>query len=99
MRGPFSTPITPLPGSFFHADSKAVSVHWELMFTRSLPPAADMGRQGQILGEIARMVDDGRIRSTLTERLSPIGVATLAHAHRKVDSGTMRGKIALEGWA
>jgi zinc-binding alcohol dehydrogenase family protein len=79
--------------------AKSVSIHWELMFTRSLPPAADMGRQGQILGEIARMVDDGRIRSTLTERLSPIGVATLAHAHRKVDSGTMRGKIALEGWA
>lgn len=78
--------------------AKSVSIHWELMFTRSLPPAADMGRQGQILGEIARLVDAGRIRSTLTERLSPIAVSTLVEAHRKVESGSMRGKIALEGW-
>lgn len=79
--------------------AKSVSVHWEMMFTRSNPPATNMGRQGEILGEIARLVETGRIRSTLTERLSPIGVPTLIEAHRKVESGTMRGKIALEGWA
>jgi hypothetical protein len=32
MRGPFSTPITPLPGSLFHADPHnllaAIVIHW-----------------------------------------------------------------------
>ncbi|MDQ1153384.1 zinc-binding dehydrogenase [Brevundimonas sp. SORGH_AS_0993] len=78
--------------------AKSVSIHWELMFTRSNPPGTNRARQGEILGEIARIVEAGRIRSTLTERLSPIGVQTLTEAHRKMESGAMRGKVALEGW-
>jgi NADPH:quinone reductase len=78
---------------------KSVSVHWELMYTRSNHVALDMGRQGRIIGELADLVEAGRIRTTLTERLSPISVANLKEAHARVESGTMRGKIALEGWS
>ena len=98
MRGPFSTPITPLPGSFFHADSKAVSVHWELMFTRSLFGTPDMAEQGRLLDTVAELVDASRIRTTATETLSPISAATLTEAHRRIESATTRGKIVLEGW-
>jgi NADPH:quinone reductase len=78
--------------------SKSISVHWELMYTRSLFPNLDMGQQGRILGQIADLADAGRLRSTLTERLSPINVANLKLAHTMVESAGMRGKVVLEGW-
>lgn len=77
---------------------KAVSLHWELMFTRSLFETADMAEQGALLAEVARLIDDGKIVTTLTERLQPISAANLKQAHTVVESGTAIGKIALEGW-
>jgi len=78
---------------------KSISIHWEYMFTRSVFGTADMAAQGRILGEVAALVDAGKLRSTLSERLSPINAANLVHAHALIESGTMRGKIVLEGWA
>ncbi|MGT9857138.1 zinc-binding alcohol dehydrogenase family protein, partial [Citrobacter freundii complex sp. 2025EL-00205] len=49
---------------------KAVSIHHELMFTRSLYGTPDMDEQGKILNSLAVLVDDGKIRTTLTEKLS-----------------------------
>ena len=77
---------------------KAVSIHHELMFTRALYQTPDMGEQGRILNEIARLVDDGRIRTTLTDTLSPINAENLKKAHALIESGTARGKIVLEGF-
>ena len=77
---------------------KAVSVHWELMFTRSLFQTEDMAEQGRLLDEVGRLVDAGRLRSTLTEVLQPIDAANLAKAHALIESGRARGKIVLEGW-
>jgi zinc-binding alcohol dehydrogenase family protein len=77
---------------------KAVSIHWELMFTRAIFETADMGEQGRILAEVARLVDAGTIRTTLTETLSPINAANLKQAHALIESGTARGKIVLEGF-
>jgi len=77
---------------------KSVSVHWELMFTRPLFETADMAEQGRLLDRVADLVEAGRMRSTLTETLSPIGPATLAEAHRRLESGSTRGKIVVEGW-
>ena len=47
---------------------KAVSIHHELMFTRSLYGTPDMDEQGKILNSLAVLVDDGKIRTTLTEK-------------------------------
>ena len=78
---------------------KSVSIHWELMYTRSLFDTLDMAEQGRALGEIADLVDAGKIRTTLTERLSPINAANLKRAHKLLESATTRGKIVLEGWS
>lgn len=77
---------------------KAVSVHWEFMFTRPMFMTADMAEQGRLLDEVARLVDAGRIRSTLAERFGPIDAANLLRAHALVESGRARGKIVLEGF-
>lgn len=78
--------------------AKAVSIHWELMFTRSLFQTPDMGMQGEILNEVAGLLDDGRIRSTATESLGAISAANLKRAHAAIESGTARGKLVLEGF-
>ena len=77
---------------------KAVSLHWELMFTRSLFETPDMAEQGRLLNEVATLVDAGRIRSTATEVAGKIDAATLRAVHARIESGTARGKIVLEGF-
>ena len=78
--------------------SKAISLHWELMFTRSLFTTPDMAEQGKLLNEVAALVDAGRIRSTATEVAGTIDAATLIRAHAQIETGTARGKIVLEGF-
>lgn len=51
--------------------NKSVSIHWELMFTRSMFGTADIAEQGKLLNKVSRLVDEGAIRTTMTERLSP----------------------------
>ena len=77
---------------------KAVSIHHELMFTRSLYGTPDMDEQGKILNSLSVLVDDGKIRTTLTEKLSPINAANLKTVHALIESGAARGKIVLEGF-
>ncbi len=77
---------------------KSVSVHWELMFTRSMFETADMAEQGVLLNEVSRLVDDGTIRTTLAENFGTINAANLKRAHRLIESGKAMGKIALEGF-
>lgn len=78
--------------------SKSLSFHWEMMFTRSLFQTPDMAMQGQLLAEVAGLVDEGRLRSTLTETLRPIDAAQLKRAHALIESGRTRGKVVLEGF-
>lgn len=77
---------------------KAVSIHWELMFTRSIFQTADMSEQGRILGQVAQLVDEGRIQTTATSTLTPINAANLRQAHALLESGRARGKVVLEGF-
>jgi NADPH:quinone reductase len=77
---------------------KSISVHWELMFTRSIFNTVDIAEQGKLLNEVSRLVDEGVLRSTLTERYSPINAANLKRVHRLIESGRARGKVILEGF-
>ncbi len=79
--------------------SKAVTVAWEFMFTRSSFGTPDMARQGFILNEVAALVDAGVIVTTLTNTLGALSPATLAEAHRLAESGKSIGKTALPGIA
>ncbi|MEG3163120.1 zinc-binding alcohol dehydrogenase family protein [Sphingomonas sp. PB2P19] len=77
---------------------KSVSIHWELMFTRSVFETADMGEQGIILRDVARLVDAGRVKTTLGENFGTIDAANLRRAHARIESHTAKGKIVLEGF-
>ncbi len=77
---------------------KSASFSWELMFTRPLFKTEDMIRQHEILDEVAGWIDAGRLRTTMTEHLSPIDAANLRSAHEKLESGRMIGKVVLSGW-
>jgi zinc-binding alcohol dehydrogenase family protein len=77
---------------------KALSLHWEMMFTRPMFDTADVAEQGRLLARIAALVDAGRVRTTVSEQLRPINAANLRRAHELVESGRMRGKIVLSGF-
>ncbi|OCJ11802.1 Zn-dependent oxidoreductase [Rhizobium sp. AC27/96] len=77
---------------------KAVSIHWELMFTRPLFNTADMIEQHKLLTKVAELVDAGKIRSTLTETAGTINAANLKKAHALVETGKMKGKVVLAGF-
>ncbi|MBK8458700.1 MAG: zinc-binding alcohol dehydrogenase family protein [Phyllobacteriaceae bacterium] len=77
---------------------KSVSLHWELMFTRSLFETPDLTKQHDLLGKVAELVESGRIRSTISEHFGMITAENLLKAHAMVESGRARGKIVLEGF-
>ena len=77
---------------------KAVSIHWEMMFTRSLFTTEDIARQGEILDTVACLIDAGKIRSTATESFGTINAENLKRAHALIESGKAKGKIVLEGF-
>ncbi|WP_148431436.1 zinc-binding dehydrogenase, partial [Komagataeibacter intermedius] len=47
---------------------------------------------------VSRLVDDGRIRTTLGRNLGLITAANLREAHALIESGQAKGKIVLEGF-
>jgi zinc-binding alcohol dehydrogenase family protein len=77
---------------------KSISLHWEFMYTRPLFGTADMARQGETLREVARLVDAGAVKSTMTEHYGPVCAANLLRAHALLESGRARGKVVLEGF-
>jgi len=77
---------------------KAISLHWELMFTRSLFETDDMIRQHEILTKVASLVDQGIIKTTLSEHYGAINAENLRKAHAMLESHKARGKIVLEGF-
>src|SRR6201999_1209455 len=77
---------------------KAVSVHWESMFTRSSFQTPDMIGQHDLLNDVADLIDKGVLRTTLDQSFGTINAANLKRAHALLESGKSRGKIVLEGW-
>jgi zinc-binding alcohol dehydrogenase family protein len=77
---------------------KSAGLVWEGMFARALFQTPDMIEQHNLLNEIARLVDAGAIRHTMTEHFGRIDAANLKRAHARVESGAMRGKLVLEGF-
>jgi zinc-binding alcohol dehydrogenase family protein len=77
---------------------KCVSIHWELMFTRSLFQTPDMIEQHRLLNEVSRLLDAGTLRSTMTANAGRIDVAGLQRVHALVESGRSIGKTVLAGF-
>jgi zinc-binding alcohol dehydrogenase family protein len=76
--------------------AKCVSIHPELMFTRSTFGAADMIEQHRLLNETAQLVDRGVVRTTMTTPFGRLNAADLKRAHAQLEGGTTIGKIVLE---
>ncbi|MEQ9946296.1 zinc-binding alcohol dehydrogenase family protein [Pectobacterium aroidearum] len=77
---------------------KSISLHWELMYTRSIYQTEDMIEQHRHLNRVSKMVDDGQLKSTVAEHFGTINAANLRRAHELLESGKARGKIVLEGF-
>lgn len=77
---------------------KSISLHWELMFTRPLFETPDMIAQHRLLDDVAALIDDGVIRTTLAQDLGPINARNLKRAHEIIESGRSKGKIVLTGF-
>jgi zinc-binding alcohol dehydrogenase family protein len=78
--------------------SKSISLHWELMFTRSMFGTPDMIEQHKLLNEVAALVDAGKVKTTWAQTVGSINAANLLQAHRLVESGRVFGKVVLAGW-
>src|SRR6201996_2449183 len=78
--------------------NKSISFSWEFMFTRPLYKPVDLAEQHELLDRVAGLVDEGTIRTTMTQELGPINAATLREAHRLVEAGRMVGKAVVAGW-
>lgn len=77
---------------------KAVSLHWESMFTRSSFQTDDMIAQHNLLDDVASLIDNGVLRTTLDKVLGKINAANLKQAHALLEGGRSTGKLVLEGW-
>ena len=97
-QGKFGLIDDPAPIDVRLLKQKSVSLHWELMFTRSLFSTVDMLAQHRILNEIAEAVDSRLIVTTLGEHYGSISAANLKRAHALIEAGRARGKIVLEGF-
>ncbi|WP_432571041.1 zinc-binding alcohol dehydrogenase family protein [Kineococcus sp. SYSU DK005] len=75
--------------------SRSIAWHWELMFTRSLFTTPDIAEQQRLLGEVAALVDAGRVRTTLTTAIGDFSAAGLRKAHRLVETGRTVGKVVV----
>ncbi|MCO5151717.1 MULTISPECIES: zinc-binding alcohol dehydrogenase family protein [unclassified Shinella] len=77
---------------------KSISLHWELMFTRSLFSTADIEKQHALLNRVGDLVDAGKIKTTLNENFGTINAENLKRAHALIESGKAKGKIVLAGF-
>jgi NADPH:quinone reductase len=77
---------------------KSATFVWEYMFTKSMFQTEDMIQQHKLLNEVADLIDSKKIRTTLSQRLSPIHAENLRKAHSLLETGRIIGKIAIENF-
>jgi len=78
--------------------TKSVTIVWEFMATRPIFNTPDVGRQAWILGQLAELIDTGKLRPSVGEVMGTINVENLVAAHQAIESGRTIGKLVLEGW-
>ncbi|MFC0474127.1 zinc-binding alcohol dehydrogenase family protein [Robertmurraya beringensis] len=78
--------------------SKSVTFVWEFMFTKAMFETEDMISQHHILNKVSKLIDEGMLKTTLKETLTPIHAENLRKAHRMLESGKTIGKIVLESF-
>ncbi len=77
---------------------KSAALAFEMMFARSTFGTPDMIEQHRLLAEVARLVDEGVLRTTVGEVGGPVNAANLTRAHAALETGRTIGKIVLAGF-
>jgi zinc-binding alcohol dehydrogenase family protein len=77
---------------------KSASIHTEYVFARGLQKSKNMTTQHRTLEAIAHLIDNGTLRTTMTENFGLINAENLKRAHAAIEAGSARGKIVLEGF-
>ena len=77
---------------------KSLSLHWELMFTRSMFNTWDMQKQHELLNHVSQLIDKGVLKTTLGENYGMINAENLKRAHAHIESNQAVGKVVLEGF-
>ena len=77
---------------------KKATFAWEQMYTKSYYHTDNMQTQHIILDKIAQLLDEDKLKGTLTQSLSPLNADNLRKAHSLVESGHMIGKVVVSGW-
>ncbi|MGM9475692.1 zinc-binding alcohol dehydrogenase family protein [Pedobacter sp. GSP4] len=75
--------------------NKSVSFSWELMYTRSMFQTEDMIEQHHILNKLAKLFDEGVLKTTLHTTLNGLTAENLKKAHSLLESGKTIGKIVI----
>ncbi|MFT7235856.1 MAG: NADPH2:quinone reductase [Methylophagaceae bacterium] len=75
--------------------TKSAGFIWEFMFTRPMFNTKNITAHHNILNNIAELLDEGKIISTLKETLGPITPENITKAHRQLLTNKTIGKIAL----
>lgn len=71
---------------------------WEWMYTKSYYHTDDIQTQHDILEKVAKLIDKGTLKCTMTQSLSPLNSSNLRKAHDLVESGHMIGKVVISNW-
>lgn len=74
---------------------KAVSLHWELMFTKSMFDY-HMESQGEILNEVKGLIESGKMRTTANRVLNGLTVENLRAGHTLLEQHTNVGKVVVQ---
>ena len=75
--------------------NKSAGFVWEFIFTKPMFKTKNMVTHHNILTQIASMIDEGKIISTLQQTIGPITPGNIITAHQKLLTGKTIGKIAL----
>ncbi len=78
--------------------AKSATLVFELMFTRSTFQSADMIEQHRLLNEVAGLIDEGVLQSTVGESFGAINAANISRAHAALEGRRTIGKIVLAGF-
>lgn len=98
--GKICTILPPMgPINFIPMADKSITWAIEAMFTRSKHQTVDMEEQHNLPCELANWIDEGKIHTTIAERMAPINAVNLETAFTRLKSKRTIGKIVLEGFA
>jgi zinc-binding alcohol dehydrogenase family protein len=75
--------------------NKSVTFAWEFMFTKSMYQTSNMESQGNLLNEVAKLLDEGILCSTMRKDLGLLNRHNLAMAHQIIESGQAIGKVVI----